>query len=563
VAVRVPVAAGLNVTLAVQLAAAARLVPHVLLAMLKSPASVPEIATPLIVIEAALPLLKVADCAALVEPTEVLVKERLEGDAVTVPVELAPVPVKETDCGLPVAESVNLSVAVRVPAAAGLNVTLAVQLAAAARLVPHVLLEMLKSPGSVPEIATLLIVIEAALPLLKVADCAAVVEPTAVLAKVSADGLIVTLPLVPVPVPESAIVCGLPVAVSVKFSVAVRLPAAVGPNETLTVQAADAARLVPQVLLSMMKSPGSAPEKAMLLIVTALVPPFVSVTTFCAPLSPIATLAQFKLLGLTEALPVAPAVPVPVSATVCGLPLAESVKVRVAVRVPVAAGLNVTLAVQLVAAARLVPQVLLEMVKSPASVPVIATLLIVIEAALPLVNVDGCAALLEPIAVLAKESSDGLIVTLPVVPVPVPESATVCGLPLPVSVKFKVAVRLPVALGPNKILTVQSADAARLVPQVLLNIVKSAASVPDKAMLLMVIAPVPPFVSVTAFWAPSSPTATLTQLRLVGDGVTAARQLAPWSAHIPKTTCTVANPNFHERIALPRLTSDSLAESRS
>jgi hypothetical protein len=180
-----------------------------------------------------------------------------------------------------------------------------------------------------------------------------------------------------------------------------------------------------------------------------------------------------------------------------------------------------------------------------------------------LVNVDGCAALLEPIAVLAKESSDGLIVTLPVVPVPVPESATVCGLPLPVSVKFKVAVRLPVALGPNKILTVQSADAARLVPQVLLNIVKSAASVPDKAMLLMVIAPVPPFVSVTAFWAPSSPTATLTQLRLVGDGVTAARQLAPWSAHIPKTTCTVANPNFHERIALPRLTSDSLAESRS
>ena len=54
--------------------------------------------------------------------------------------------------------------------------------------------------------------------------------------------------------------------------------------------------------------------------------------------------------------------------------------------------------------------------------------------------------------------------------VPVPESATVWGLLVAESLKFKVAVRVPVAVGEKTIVAVQAAEAARLVPHVLLEI---------------------------------------------------------------------------------------------
>ena len=58
----------------------------------------------------------------------------------------------------------------------------------------------------VPEIATLLMVIAAAVPLLKVTDCGDVVDPTVVLAKVRLVGEAVTLPgLDAAPVPDKAI----------------------------------------------------------------------------------------------------------------------------------------------------------------------------------------------------------------------------------------------------------------------------------------------------------------------------------------------------------------------
>ena len=103
--------------------------------------------------------------------------------------------------------------------------------------------------------------------------------------------------------------------------------------------------------------------------------------------------------------------------------LAESVKLKVAVRVPVAEGLNRIVAEQLADAARLVPQVLLEIVKSAALVPVIATLLMVIEAAVPLRSDADNDELLEPTATLPNARLVGL--TLTVAEVPVPESATV------------------------------------------------------------------------------------------------------------------------------------------
>jgi hypothetical protein len=76
--------------------------------------------------------------------------------------------------------------------------------------------------------------------------------------------------------------------------------------------------------------------------------------------------------------------PVPAKGSVCGLPGALSVTLRVPLRAPPAVGVNVTLIVQLLPAARLVPQPLVA-AKSP-----LAAMLVMDRAALPvLVRVTG------------------------------------------------------------------------------------------------------------------------------------------------------------------------------
>ena len=196
--------------------------------------------------------------------------------------------------------------AVRAPAAVGLKTIDAVQFAEAARLVSHVLVEIVKSAAFVPEIAILLIVTAEVRPLLKVADCAALLDPTPVLANVSVAGLAATLPLAAVPVPDKATVCGLPVAESLKLSVAVRPPVVVGAKIMFAVQLAATARLVPQVFEKISKSPGLVPVSVMLLMVMAVVLPLVSVIAFCAPFPPTGTETQLRLVGeaVTAAKPV-------------------------------------------------------------------------------------------------------------------------------------------------------------------------------------------------------------------------------------------------------------------
>lgn len=94
------------------------------------------------------------------------------------------------------------------------------------------------------------------------------------------DGLVVTLPPVLVPSPDSATVCGLPLPLSAKSSVAVLVPVVVGAKRTLTVQVAEAAKLVPHVFEKISNSPGSAPEKAILLMLMAAELVLDRVTTF-------------------------------------------------------------------------------------------------------------------------------------------------------------------------------------------------------------------------------------------------------------------------------------------
>ena len=193
-----------------------------------------------------------------------------------------------------------MSVAARAPLAVGINTIEAEQLPAAARLVPQVLLEIAKSPAFVPEMATLLIVIEMLCAFDSVTDCEPLLDPTLMLANEREVGLAETVPFAAVPVPVSVMVCGLLLAESLKLSVADRAPVAFGANATVAVQLEDAASDVPHVLLLITKSAVLLPPTLTLLIVMAVLPLFVSVTTFGAPVCPNCTDTQFILEGETE-----------------------------------------------------------------------------------------------------------------------------------------------------------------------------------------------------------------------------------------------------------------------
>ena len=88
-------------------------------------------------------------------------------------------------------------------------------------------------------------------------------------------------------------------------------------------------------------------------MVSGVVPRLVRVMVLAGLLTPIATVPKLKLVGTSLAV-----VPIPVSDTECGLPLALSVILNDAVRVPEAVGLKVTLKVQLAPVASEVPHVL-------------------------------------------------------------------------------------------------------------------------------------------------------------------------------------------------------------
>jgi len=87
-------------------------------------------------------------------------------------------------------------------------------------------------------------------------------------------------------------------------------------------------------------------------MVSEVVARFVSVTVFAALVTAIATVPKFKLVGESFAV-----VPIPLSGTCCGLPVALSVTLSAALRVPLAVALKVTLKVQLAPAASELPQV--------------------------------------------------------------------------------------------------------------------------------------------------------------------------------------------------------------
>src|SRR2546422_900668 len=130
VAVRALAAVGVNVRLRRQLAPATTVAPFVQVvpaAMAKSPGFKPARAM-LVMLRVAVPLLvRVTVCTGLVVLRRWSPKARLVGAKVTAGA--MPIPASDTDCGLPRASSVMVTVAVRAPVAAGVKLMLIVQLA--------------------------------------------------------------------------------------------------------------------------------------------------------------------------------------------------------------------------------------------------------------------------------------------------------------------------------------------------------------------------------------------------------------------------------------------------
>ena len=116
--------------------------------------------------------------------------------------------------------------------------------------------------------------------------------------------------------PERTTVWGLPLPVSAKLRVAVRVPVAEGLNTTLAEQLLPAARLVPQLLLEMLKSPALEPVMETLLMVIADVVPLFNAVAIAELLEPTTTDGKESEVGLVVTLPEPPELPVPESATV-------------------------------------------------------------------------------------------------------------------------------------------------------------------------------------------------------------------------------------------------------
>jgi hypothetical protein len=188
------------------------------------------------------------------------------------------VPVKATVVGLFVALLVTTTEAVRAPAADGLKVIVTWQLAPTARLLGQLSLVGVKSPLLVPVIVPLASVSAAAPLLVNVSVSGALVVPTAWFPNDSGLGVIVRTGPPATPDPVRLTVWGLPVALSVMLTDAVRDPVEVGLNVTLMVHFAPAPTLVPHVFVRA-KSPLLVPVRAMLAIVSVALPVLVSVTT--------------------------------------------------------------------------------------------------------------------------------------------------------------------------------------------------------------------------------------------------------------------------------------------
>jgi len=275
-------------------------------------------------------LVSVTDCDALVDPTCWLAKDKLLAERDTAG-GVAPVPLREIDCGELDVLSVMVTAAVREPVAAGVKWPWMVQFAPAATLVPQLFANP-NEEASLP-VTAMLVMAKGPVPVLvSVTDCDALVSPgwTEPNERLVAERVTVESER---PVPLREIDCGELDALSVMVMAAVSAPVAAGVKWPWIVQFAPAATLAPQ-LFANRNEEASAPVTPILDILTATAPVLVKVICFDAVVAPISSAPNATLDDESEI--VVP--PVPVSAIDCGEPAASSAIVTAAVIAPPAVG---------------------------------------------------------------------------------------------------------------------------------------------------------------------------------------------------------------------------------
>jgi len=286
----------------------------------------------------------------------------------------------------------------RAPAADGVNVTLKLQLAFAATLPVQV--ELLSANSAALLLATEEMLTAVPPVLVSVKACGALAVATVWAAKANGAGTLSTPGVATaVPVPDTAIACGLPVPVLVTVIDAARAPAADGVNVTLKAQLPPAATLPAQV------EPEIANSAALLLateeMLTAVPPVLVSVKAWGALAVATVCAAKANGAGMLRT-PGATTLPVPANVTV--LAPALLLTVSVALRLPAAEGENDALIVHDAPLASEAAQVLVVgnsaalllamLTPEAAAVPVLATVIVV-------------AALVEPTFWAAKVNDAG------------------------------------------------------------------------------------------------------------------------------------------------------------
>jgi hypothetical protein len=252
-----------------------------------------------------------------------------------------------------------------------------------------------------------------------------------------------------VPDPVSATLCGLAAASSVIETDALLAPGAAGEKVTLSVQVAFTASCAGAAGQSFVcaKSAEFVPSTPMLAIVSGAVPEFCRVVLCAALVVPTVWPAKVRLAGVRVT---AGAVPVPLSAAVCGLPGALSVMETLAERLPAPPGVNVTETVHVALTASVAGETgqSFACAKSPAFAPVTAMPLIESGAVPELRTEIVCAAAVVPTRCEPNPRLLGESV-IAVVAVPVPVRDSVCGLPVALSVTVTAAVRVPDPVGEN------------------------------------------------------------------------------------------------------------------
>jgi hypothetical protein len=215
-------------------------------------------------------------------------------------------------------------------------------------------------------------------------------------------------------------------------------------------------------------------------------------------------------------------VPVPVSETVRGLPLALSVIVMVPLRAPVAVGVNVTLIVQFMLAGTDAPHVFVS-AKSPEAV-----IEVIFSARLPLLVsvIIFAGELVVVTSWLPKFKLVGATTATGALAVPVPVSVANWALLGSTSVNTSLAISVAATEGVNVTLTLHEAPAARLAPHVFDEIAKSVAAtggaVATIAMFVMASAVELLFVNMIVCGAVVAPTSCVPKSTLVGDTATAS-----------------------------------------